>query len=71
MATAVFWDSDRREVGRLEQAWKIPGEISAASEIAMPAQLAFPLPPGFYYMAVTVAEPGSGRFSSHRKLFTC
>lgn len=72
VTTAVFWDIDRQEVGRREQRVELPVARGRADTTRlMPAQLTFALPPGFYFMAVTVEEPETGRFSSYRQRVTC
>jgi GWxTD domain-containing protein len=72
IATAVFWDTDRKEVGRREHTLKVPLTVGAVdSTRLMPAQIALSLPPGFYHMAVTLEERPSRRCSSYRMDVTC
>jgi GWxTD domain-containing protein len=71
-ATAVFWDIDRKEVGRDEQVLEMPIAEGITDSIRqMPAQLIFTLPPGFFHMAVTMEEMHSARIASYRTEVTC
>ncbi|UCG50540.1 MAG: GWxTD domain-containing protein [Candidatus Latescibacterota bacterium] len=71
-ATAVFWDTERNEVGRREQNVELPlVEGAVDSTRLMPIQLVFSLSPGFYHMAVTVEERNTGKLASYRSDVTC
>jgi GWxTD domain-containing protein len=71
-STAVFWDTERKEVGRRAQNLEVPVVADATdSTRLMPVQLTFALEPGFYYMAVTLEEVGTRRFTSYKKDVTC
>jgi len=72
VTTAVFWDTQRNEVGRQTQTLELPTveEVMDSTRL-IPAQLVFSLKPGFYHMAVTVEERTSGKVSSYRKDVTC
>jgi GWxTD domain-containing protein len=72
IATAVFWDIERKEVGRDEQTLEIPvADEVMDSTRHVPAQLTFTLSPGFYHMAVTMREEHSARVASYRTEVTC
>lgn len=71
-ATAVFWDTDREEVGRNTHTVTVPLAAGASdSTRMMVTQLLFTLPPDFYHMALTVEEEGTGRFASYRASVAC
>jgi GWxTD domain-containing protein len=71
-ATSVFWDIDRKEVGRDEQLMEIPVVHGAVdSTRRMPTQFTFTMPPGFYHMAVTMQEEHSSRYASYRTDVAC
>lgn len=72
VASGVFWDKDREEVGREEQTIELPTVKTTRDSVKLvPARLVFTLPPDFYHMAVTVEEKQSRRFSSYRASVTC
>ena len=72
VTTAVFWDTNRKEIARREQRLQLPIAEGAVDSVRMmPSQIVFSLPPGFYYMAVTVEEPKSSKASSYRTDVTC
>jgi GWxTD domain-containing protein len=74
VATAIFWDTARREVARRERKVEFPVcdvANDAATIRAIPVQLVFSLKPGFYFMAVTVEDRASGRISSYRADAAC
>lgn len=71
-ATAVFWDIDRTEVGRVRRDIGLPVAQGFTDSLRlMPAQLEVSLPPGFYHMAVTVEEMDSGNFASYSARVNC
>jgi len=71
-ATAVFWNIDREEVGRNTHTVTVPLAAGVSdSTRMMVTQLLFTLPPGFYHMALTVEEEGTGRFNSYRASVAC
>jgi GWxTD domain-containing protein len=71
-ATAVFWNTDREEVGRNTHTVTVPLAAGVSdSTRMMVTQLLFTLPPGFYHVALTVEEGGTGRFNSYRASVTC
>jgi GWxTD domain-containing protein len=68
--TAVFFDHDFEEVGRLNTEISLPDDaVARHAELWYPAQLVFTLPVDYYRVAVTVEESGSGRSSSYRSTF--
>ncbi len=71
-ATAVCMNTDKKEIGRDARSIKIPTPLAASADMRLiPTQLTFSLPPGFYFLAVTMEEKGTGRLTSYRKDITC
>ncbi len=71
-ATAVFFDDHAKEVARLSHATMVATPAAAAESLfTMVMQLPFTLTPAPYLLAITLEEPGTGRFTSMRKSVTC
>ena len=72
VASAIFWNSDREEVGRVHRSLDLPTCKGVDDSTCLtPMQLVFTLPPDFYHVAVTVEERMTGRVSSFRDEVAC
>ncbi|HEX5132712.1 MAG TPA: GWxTD domain-containing protein [Candidatus Krumholzibacteria bacterium] len=72
ITTTVFWDLHNNELARYARADSLRMDSTAPSPVATVInQTSLTLPPGAYWMAVTVEETGSGRFTSLRRAVVC
>jgi GWxTD domain-containing protein len=74
VATAVFWDTARKEVGRRQRSVRLAALDSTSAAVSaqlIPVQLVFSLAPGFYHMAITVEDRTLSRIASRRADVTC
>ncbi len=60
-ASAVFWNTSREEVARMERTLDMPAGVDRRW---FPLMMTGTLPPDFYHGAVTVKEMSSGKFTS-------
>jgi len=71
VATAVFTNSDGEEIQRNVHTTAVPPAAPGAPAPDLMSQLRFTVPPGFYHVAVTVEEFGTGRYGSFLVDKTC
>jgi GWxTD domain-containing protein len=72
VTTTVFWDSAGKEIIRHARTDSVgTWSLVEDSVCTVVNQTSLTLPPGAYWMAVTVRESGSGRFTSVKRVVGC